>query len=101
MQKFYWLFFIPFLFISLTGLADIVQASNQAVINFFYSETCPYCHTESRFLDELQEKYGDQLLINRYSVTKRANLSILKDLAEQYGAEKDAGFVPLTFIGEK
>ena len=80
------------------GLAR--ATSQQATINFFHSETCPHCYKEGIFLDNLEEVYGDQLKINRYSVNKTGTTSVLKNLAEQYGAKNVFGRVPITFVGD-
>ncbi len=81
---------------------DLAQAAEpQATINFFYSDTCPHCYRESLFLDGLEKSYGDQLKVNRYSINKIGTTSILKNLAEEYGATDVFGRVPVTFVGDE
>ncbi|MDD5710718.1 MAG: thioredoxin family protein [Candidatus Colwellbacteria bacterium] len=103
MRKAYFLLTLLVLVLSVySGLHfNLARAAEpQAVINFFYSETCPHCHEESLFLDELEELYGERLIINRYSINKLGTADILKNLAEQYGAEDVFGRVPITFVGK-
>lgn len=103
MRKAYFLLTLLVLVLSVySGLHfNLARAAEpQAVINFFYSETCPHCHEESLFLDELEKLYGERLIINRYSINKLGTADILKNLAEQYGAEDVFGRVPITFVGK-
>ncbi len=69
----------------------------EADIHFFYSQTCPYCHEEHKFLDDLQTRYPD-LLIARHDVSKRATAVLLKEFGEKYDVESYLGVVPLTFV---
>ncbi|PIR98502.1 MAG: hypothetical protein COT88_01605 [Candidatus Colwellbacteria bacterium CG10_big_fil_rev_8_21_14_0_10_41_28] len=82
----------------------IVAQESRAEINFFYSETCPHCHEESKFLDTLEEDYGDQIQVNRYTVSDpirdSGNLALVRNFAEEAGIGESVGLVPITFISD-
>jgi glutaredoxin-related protein len=69
-------------------------------INFFYSETCPHCAAEQKFLNNIEVKYPD-IQINRYLANESKNRKILIDLLKKHSAEKYLGLVPLTFVGDE
>jgi thiol-disulfide isomerase/thioredoxin len=48
------------------GIANSVSAE-EIKIQFFYGDTCPHCHEEGIFLDQLESEYPD-LVIDRYEV---------------------------------
>jgi thiol-disulfide isomerase/thioredoxin len=75
-------------------------AGEHAIIDFFYSETCPHCRSEELFLRTLEKKYGEKLVINRYSINKIGTADLLRDKAEGYGVEDIFGRVPVTFVGD-
>lgn len=99
-------------FLSISSTKQINAQENQTVedsastneiidlpeINFFYSETCPHCNDQKEFHKDLLEKYPN-LIINSYDISKRETSDILKDFANNYGAQQYTGLVPLTFIG--
>jgi len=69
-------------------------------INFFYSETCPHCIDEQKFLDGLEEKYPE-VKINRHPISQTHCQETLIDLCKKYNLERYIGLVPLTFVGEE
>ncbi|MBU2101336.1 hypothetical protein KKH05_01285 [Patescibacteria group bacterium] len=103
MRKFLAFLALALIVLPTSGFLNIgfAQTTQEATIDFFYSDTCPHCIKEQGFLNDLQDKYKDQLEINRYSIAKPETGDLLKSFAERYGAEKDLGFVPLTFVGNK
>ncbi len=69
-----------------------------ADIHFFYSPTCPHCHEEQKFLDELQTRY-QELVIERHNVAERKTISLLKEFGQKYSIRNDDLIVvPLTFV---
>ena len=75
--------------------------SGQAEISFFYSETCPHCAEENKFLEKMEEKY-DNLVIHKYSLSDKSSIEVLKQLYYQYDVpEEEWGFVPVTFLKDK
>ncbi|MFZ5559563.1 MAG: glutaredoxin family protein [Patescibacteria group bacterium] len=93
-----------FIFLLILGLmifspAFAQEKSYKLEINFFYSQTCPHCLAEQKFLDKIQEKYPE-IKINRYLASDSNNRKILVDLLKKHDAEMYAGLVPVTFVGE-
>jgi len=97
------IFFVVFLiFVSTLFLRPIfAQTSFQPKleIDFFYSQTCPHCLAENKFLDTVQGKYPD-VKINRYLTSDSDSKKLLADLLTKHDAQMYAGIVPITFIGE-
>jgi len=83
------------------GLISTSLAHEVAEVHFFFSETCPHCHAEAIFLDDLQEEYGAQLDINRYSVNEKGTYEKFQEIAVSYNAEETWGVVPITFVGDR
>ena len=92
---FYLLFFL------MLGLNQTVFAHEKVDMDFFYSKTCPHCLAEEAFLDILEEKYC-QLGIEKFEISKRENIEMLKGLYKEYEVPEDKwGLVPVTFIEGK
>jgi len=92
------IFFLLYFLIMLLPLA--AQAQSKTEINFFYSDTCPHCHKEAFWLDKMAGKYGSQLTINRYEVTKNfSNAKLFVEFGQRLNA--DVSGVPFTVIGDK
>ncbi len=96
MKKTFFISALLFLFILLSGS---VFAETKLEIHFFYLKTCPHCAVEEKFLDYIEEKYPE-VKVNRYFVGEPENQKLLKELCEQYGAQRYMGLVPLTFVGK-
>jgi thiol-disulfide isomerase/thioredoxin len=79
---------------------SVVLAEQTQQIDFFYSETCPFCLKEKSFLDDLKNKYPD-LIINFYSLSNGDNVNLLKEKLIEKDAIRDFGTVPITFVGDK
>jgi len=78
--------------------AKMALAQDKIEVNFFYSPTCPHCQKEQKFLDEMQKKYSD-IIINRFSITERKNIDLLKKFYLDYKVPQEYyGMVPDTFI---
>lgn len=81
---------------------QVLQAQESVEVNFFYSPTCPHCHKEQKFLDELEEKYGSQIKVNRFNIYEKENVERLEMLYNQYEVASELwGLVPITFTGEQ
>ena len=76
------------------------ETSNKLEINFFYSQTCPHCLAEQKFLDSIEKKYSE-IKINRYLFSGSENRKKLIDLLVKHNAENYAGLIPITFVGEE
>jgi glutaredoxin-related protein len=97
------IFLIVFLiFVSTLFLRPIFAQTNpqpKLEINFFYSQTCPHCLAEQKFLDSIETKYPD-VKINRYLASDSESKKLLADLLTKHDAQTYAGLVPITFVGE-
>lgn len=79
------------------ALAQDQAPEQTAEINFFFSPTCPHCIKESKFLDELEQRQP-QVIINRFPVTEKENIELLKEFYQEYNVpESEQGMVPATF----
>lgn len=76
-----------------------VLAQDTPQVDFFYSETCPHCRAEHKFLDNLQKDFPN-LSINRYPVSKLVSREIMIKKAKELGKEDLLGAVPVTIIGD-
>lgn len=99
MRKIVIAIFFIFLVLFVVIPAFAQENSEKLKINFFYSQTCPHCIAEQKFLDKIQEKYPE-IIINRYLVSDSANKKLLADLLAKHDAQMYAGLVPITFVGE-
>jgi thiol-disulfide isomerase/thioredoxin len=90
----FFVFFLTFIF----GSFSFILAQGKVEVNFFYSQTCPYCAKEKIFLDELKEKYPE-VEIKEYEITQSwENQELLKSFYEKYQVPKGKqGWVPVTF----
>lgn len=88
------------IFIALFGILFFSQMAfaKGLEINFFYSETCPHCIAEQKFLDDIAIKYPE-VKINRYLAAGPSNQTLLKELLKEHKALRYFGAVPITFVG--
>ena len=83
-----------------TSFAPYAEAADDPLtIHFFYSETCPHCRKEQVFLDEIEKKYPD-IVVMRYPIHDTSHHDLLSSLISKHHAERYLGVVPLTFIGD-
>ena len=85
-------------------LSEIVDAKveeDKINLYLFYSDSCPHCHDEMDYIDNvLLKKYRDELKIYKYEVTKnKDNSKLLSSVKELFKVNKSG--VPFTVIGEK
>lgn len=90
-----------FIAIFLSGqLIALAQTNSESLtVYFFYSPTCPYCHTQSDFLDKIEPNYPE-VNIERFNINNTENHDLLRELSAKHNAERFLGTVPITFIGE-
>ncbi|MFH1316755.1 MAG: glutaredoxin family protein [Candidatus Woesearchaeota archaeon] len=67
-------------------------------VNFFYSDTCPHCHEEIKFLRVVEEEYPD-IKINYFEVSDIENQDLFSSFADCFNST-DQG-VPRTFINHQ
>lgn len=63
-------------------------------VYFFWREDCPHCHAETAFLQQLEQKYREQLKVH-YLLAKD-NLELFYQMAEEHNAPTQ--WLPATFI---
>ncbi len=99
------LFLLLTLFFVLTGTvfsAAAAETPTNYVVNmyFFWGDGCPHCAEQEVFLEEMTQKYGDQLVIHDFELWKHPeNLPVIEKFADAYGFEPSG--VPVTFIGNE
>lgn len=71
-----------------------VFAKEKVKLHLFYSDTCPHCHSEIEYLNEIDDKY-DNLEISYYERNDHSEL--LKEVRKKL--EIDNSYVPLTVVG--
>lgn len=79
--------------------AQTSSSEAKVEVNFFYSETCPHCAAEEKFLDKIEQQYPE-VEINRYHFTE--NIELARGMFEKYGIGKEKfGAVPATFVNDR
>jgi glutaredoxin len=75
------------------------RAAEPVTLEFYGTETCPYCQQMERFLDDLEGRYGEALRVARYEV---ANDLAARDrwVQEMAARGQEASGVPTTMLGE-
>jgi thiol-disulfide isomerase/thioredoxin len=82
------------------GLAVLpARAAEPVTLEFYGTDTCPYCHQMALFLDDLEARYGDAVRVERYEV---ANDLAARDrwVTEMAARGQEASGVPTTMLGE-
>ncbi len=76
----------------------LALAQSEKELVLFYSSTCPHCHDEIEYLNEIRSDYPD-IDFSFYEISSKKN----SDLLEKYAKEYDTGTagVPRTFIADK
>lgn len=76
-----------------------VDDTSKVTVYFFHQSTCSHCRAENLFLDELEKKYGDELVIKRYEILgSQRNRDYMASAKERLNLARNV--VPLTIIGE-
>ncbi|MFC1700195.1 glutaredoxin family protein, partial [Patescibacteria group bacterium] len=66
---------------------------------FFYSNTCPHCHEEQKFLDSIKNKY-ENLVVHELEISEnRKNLESFIKVGNELGIR--TGAVPFFIIGDE
>ncbi len=91
-----------FIFLATAIPAAAAQTQTKYIVNmyFFWGDGCPHCADQEVFLEEMTQKYGNQLVIHDYELWYHPeNQPVIEKFAEAYGF-KPTG-VPVTFIGNE
>lgn len=91
--------YIKYFLFSLTlfFIAGCVSAK-EITINLFYSETCPHCQAEEKFLNEYV-KENSNVRVRMFEVTRNINNANLLDLVKKSIGSIN-NYVPYTVIGD-
>ena len=92
---------ILFLVISIFIFNKNISAStNKNLVNiyFFHSNTCSHCKEESKYLEELENKYNN-IRIYKYEISDKENIGIFKQIEKIHNIKLNS--VPVTIIGNK
>ena len=75
------------------------RAAQPVTLEFYGTQTCPYCLQMELFLDDLEARYGDAVRVKRYEV---ANDLAARDrwVQEMAARGQEASGVPTTMLGE-
>lgn len=88
--------FTPLLVILLLSLS--IQANT--TLYLFYITTCPHCHAELEFLQNISSEYPS-LEIKKFAIDiSTENLSLMNRFAKAYSVPADYG-VPQTYVGNE
>src|SRR3989344_811805 len=97
MKKFYFLGILFSIFYFLFSFS--VSAQDKTELIYFLGDGCPHCAKESKFLENISEKYP-KLKITKYEVWYNAeNQKLFAETAKGLGITRLG--VPLTIIGDK
>jgi thiol-disulfide isomerase/thioredoxin len=78
-----------------------LSQSEKVEVLFFFTNTCPHCAEEKKFLASLEKRYP-QVEIKRYELPQEENISFLKELYQKYEVPQEKwGLVPVTFIEDR
>lgn len=81
-------------------LLSLIAEAGNTTLYLFYSTTCPHCHAELDFLQEIASKYPS-LEIRKFAVDiSEENLTLMNRFAKAYSVPPDYG-IPQTYIGDK
>lgn len=87
-----------FFFFSATSIGQ-AETKQQITLLFFWSESCPHCAAENRYLEKIKDKYPE-LHIEKMEVSKsKKNQEILISLSKKLGFRPNS--VPVTIVGDK
>ncbi len=76
-----------------------VEAKEKTTLYFFHGDGCPHCAQEEVFLDEIKDKYKDDLKIKEYEVWYNfSNQRLMEKVADALNTK--ASGVPFTVIGK-
>ena len=103
MRKVFFIYLLAFS-ISLNLASFALAQDNPAErpeVYFFYSEICPHCTAEKKFLEDFEKKYPE-FQIHKLKISDEENAVAVSDFYRKYEVpQKEHGLVPVTFIKDK
>ncbi len=74
-----------------------IKAKETVTIHLFYSNTCPHCEKEIKFLKKISNKY-DNIIFKKYEITtSEENDKLLSNVKKAFN--DDNPYIPYTIIG--
>ncbi len=70
----------------------------QLIIYYFYDRNCPVCEQQENFLNEIEEKYEEDIELKSFEVRTNENIRLFQEIGKVYGITPRG--VPTTFIGD-
>ncbi len=90
-----------FLLILLLSLVPIVFAEEKICVVYFYSDTCPHCANLKSYLDEIENKYDDKIMLTRYELHNLKNYEIYNKFCGVKDIPIEQRKVPLLGINDQ
>ncbi len=91
---------IVLLLATVPGNVYAQESTDNVTVYFFWGEGCPHCAEEKTFLEEMEQKYGDDIEILMFETwNNKENEELFQKAASAHGIQ--ARGVPTTFIGER
>ncbi len=79
--------------------AYIAASQDQVCIVYFYSDTCSHCKAIKPLIDELEQKYSDDVHLTRYEVSSPENIQLYNQLCQKHGY--DGKSIPLVGVNDR
>ncbi len=73
--------------------------AKSVTINLFYGQECPHCEEEQEYLEQIKDRYGDNVDIKKYEVWHNTSNDKLLTKVREVLKNDDKG-VPYTVIGD-
>jgi len=88
-----------FLILFILLFMQVAYAQEEVCVVYFYSKFCGHCKEIKPFIDELEIKYQDQIMIHRFDVSAPGNMSVFNNfcIANEYSGRG----VPTLGINDK
>ena len=81
-------------------IVNVKQEENKINLYLFHGQDCPHCAEEKVWLEEIKDKYKDEVNFYYYEVWyNQTNAKLVEQVMKEFNITKSA--VPLTIIGEK
>ena len=81
-------------------IVDVKEEDNKINLYLFHGKECPHCAEEKVWLEDIKDKYNDEMNFYYYEVWyDKENAKLLDQVIKEFNIKK-AG-VPVTVIGEK
>lgn len=90
-----------YLLLFLFLLIPVVLANEKICVVYFYSDTCQHCANLKPYLDEIDSKYNDKIMLTRYEVHNLKNYELYNKFCGFNNLPLEERKVPLLGINDK